>query len=362
MDQRGNISTFDRRITLVNNRPHIYVLSTSERREVSREKPPSGTGKASRGEGEQEAAQWAPFFGHHIGKLLAPDTATTDEFLSIDKELDTGLEMVRKKLQRARGSRSLEERGKSSEEMKHLRFINERNAAQEAMFEDIVRSHREFGTGLEREDLWSLHDLMVMEAGHEGVCALEESMHALVECDLLVFLRQKATEQAWQALEGHMARAHIPFPMSASLEDPAEPVRNEKVREERRLSAQHDFVMMPAQLLAELILGNVPNWVYSYPENSTYLWRLTVLQGITAGMAANLLMKYLSVWEESSPEILKRIEEEFMTQINQVRRRGESASELAEILSVSKELRGLSREQIPDKIWTYISARLGALA
>jgi hypothetical protein len=142
------------------------------------------------------------------------------------------------------------------------------------------------------------------------------------------------------------------------MEDPGEPVRNEMVREERRKSAQNEFLKMPAQVLAELILGNVPNWVYSYPQKDTYLWKLTVLQGVAAGLETSSLMRYLSIWEENAPEILDHIQREFTAKIDDIRRRGESATALPDILSVSKELQQISREQIPDQVWKYLSSKV----
>jgi hypothetical protein len=115
---------------------------------------------------------------------------------------------------------------------------------------------------------------------------------------------------------------------------------------------------MPAQVLAELILGNVPNWVYSYPQKDTYLWKLTVLQGVAAGLETSSLMRYLSIWEENAPEILDHIQREFTAKIDDIRRRGESATALPDILSVSKELQQISREQIPDQVWKYLSSKV----
>jgi hypothetical protein len=115
---------------------------------------------------------------------------------------------------------------------------------------------------------------------------------------------------------------------------------------------------MPPRLLAELILGNVPNWVYSYPQKPSYLWELVILQGVAAALSANVLMKYLSVWEENSREILRGIEQEFLAKIDKVRDAGESASELPEILSISRELKRISREQIPEQIWKHILSKL----
>ncbi len=342
MDEKGKASLFSRKITMVNNRPHVYIISSSEGGETS---------------GEQTSAS-VSFFGHHIGKLLASDKLEAEEFGPVDKELASSLEAVRKKFQKIRAHYGSAENRISKEEVKHQHFIEERNRAQEALFDDIIRRHHEFATELTMEDLWSLHDLMVMEANHEATCSQEESVHELVECKLLSFFRRKAIAQAWQRLEGYLIQFQIPFPMSSSMEDPAEPLRNEKVREERKKSAQNEFLKMPAQQLAELILGNVPNWVYSYPQKDTYLWQLTVLQGVTAGLAANLLMNYLSIWEEHSTEILDRIQREFMGRIDEIRQQGESATDLPEVLSISKELQRISGEEIPDRIWEYLSSKL----
>jgi hypothetical protein len=302
---------------------------------------------------------YVSFFGHPIGKLLAPDRVIDEEFVSIDRELESSLEIVRQKLKKVRPRRF--EGAAAVGEKKHQRFIDDRNMAQEALFQDIVRCQQDFGTGLYAANLRSLHDLMGMEADHEALCSREESVHELIECDLLRFLRKKAEEGAWEQLEGYLTRFHIPFPVSPSMEDPAEPARNERVMEERKKSAQSDFLQMPSHQLAELIVGNVPNWVYSYPQKDTYLWKLTVLQGVTAAIAADSLMNYLAVWEEEGGEILKEVEAGVLDQIDTIRKQSESASEVPEILSISKDIQRISREQIPDQIWRKICAKRKAM-
>jgi len=244
------------------------------------------------------------------------------------------------------------------EQLKHERFIEQRNSAQEALFGDIVRYHQEFGTGLSTEDLWSLHDSMKKVVDREVVESSEQPLHEHVEYHFIRFLRSKALEQAWQRLEEYVARFGIPFPISSSMKDPKDPLRNERVKEESKRLAKGDFLNMRARELSELILGNVPAWVYSYPAKDSYLWQLTVLRGIAAGLGADLLMKYLSLWEANSADILKKIEQEFKEKIGSLRRRGEAATDLAEVYSVSMELQRISREEIPHRIWEYVSQRL----
>jgi hypothetical protein len=343
MEEKEKKQHFNQRITKIDDRPYIYITPSPEKR-----KPPGKGGTRTP----------ASFFGHHIGKLLDPGKVETEEFRSIDKELESSMETVRKKLEMIKPRSPYGESRISEEEIKHRHFIEERNRAQEALFEDIIRHHREFGTGLTREELVSLHELMQMEAAHEETCSQEESIHELAECNLLTFLRRKAQEHAWQKMEENIVRFHIEFPISPSMVHHADPVRKEKVTEERKRSAQEELLTMPAQQLAELILGNVPIWVYSYPGKDTYLWELTVLQGVAAGLAGNLLVKYLSVWEENSSEMLDKIQEEFADSIEELHRQGESASTLTQVLSVSKELQRISREEMPEQIWKYIRSKV----
>ena len=257
---------------MVDNHPHIYIAPISEKEELPRRGEAFERGPVKAGTPENLPLS---FFSHHIGKLLAPDKATVEEFVSIDKEIDTSTEAVRHKLQSIKGSSPHGESRISRDELKHRHFIEDRNREQQALFEDIVRYHREFGTGLISEDLLSLHELMQIEAAHEKACSLEESVHELVECNLLTFLRPKASEQAWQKLEGYIAQFHIPFPISSTMLDPVEPTRNEQVRDQQKRKSREDFLTMPAQDLAELVLGNIPAWVYYYPQKDSYLWQLT---------------------------------------------------------------------------------------
>jgi hypothetical protein len=357
VEQKGH--SFKRVITSVDEHPHIYIVPPSERRGTSEEPAPPATGRPTKVRGKNQEPS-VSFFGHHLSALFAPGKTGKDEFSPIEKELDSSLDVIRNKFQRIGASHTLEGERISEEEIKHRHFIDERNRAQEQLFEDIIRSHREFGTGLTVDYLWSLHDVMHKEADHEATCSKETSFHEHIECNLLSFLRVKAGEQAWQQVEGSSARLHIPFPIPSSMVDHAEPERTEQIRKERKKQARDDLLKMPAPQLAELILGNVPVWVYSYPAKDTYLWQLTVLQGVAAGLTIHLLMEYLAIWEKNSAAILKNIQKEFMDEIRELRQRGESATDISETFSLSMELQRISREEIPQYIWKHISSKLKA--
>ena len=361
MEQKKTYS-FNRDIISVDNHPNIYISSFSEQKQHS-DKAKTSAEECIKGETQEKETETIPsFFGHHIRKILDPTNIPLNKLSTIEEEIESSFDIVRKKLERTQFSQPSQDYKKSSitanEEIKHLHFIEERNSAQEALFEDILKCHREFGTGLTCDELFSLHDLMKMEAVHETECSLERSLHELVECGMLLFFRKKSCERAWQELEKYMALFNIPFPISSTMLDPAEPLHNEKIREEARKSAQDDFLNMPANRLTELILGNVPVWVYSYPTKETYLWQLTVLRGTAAGLAARYLMRYLSLWEENSSEILNKIQEEFMDEIQEIRHRSEAAADLSAAHSISTEIQRICRETIPERIWYYMNSKI----
>jgi hypothetical protein len=250
MEEKEKGRPFDQRITNIDGRPRIYITPSHEKREPSGEKVPTARPR-------EDGHPPVSFFGHHIGKLLDPEKAEAEEFRSIDKELESSLETVRKKLQMIKPRSPYGESRISEEEIKHRHFIEERNKAQEALLEDVIRHHLEFGTGLARKELFSLHELMQMEATHEEACSQEESIHELVECNLLTFLRTKAQENAWQKLEDNIVRFHIEFPIPPSMVHHADPVRKEKVTEERKKSAQEEF-----------LLCQLKTWLNSFWETS----------------------------------------------------------------------------------------------
>jgi len=78
--------------------------------------------------------------------------------------------------------------------------------------------------------------------------------------------------------------------------------------------------------------------------------------GFAAGLAADRLMTYLTAWEEHSEEIFDKIREKFTDRIQQVRRQGEAAAEIPEVLSVSREVQLISTELIPEEIWKELSS------
>jgi hypothetical protein len=49
-----------------------------------------------------------------------------------------------------------------------------------------------------------------------------------------------------------------------------------------------------------------------------------------------------------------------MDEIKEIQKRGEAATDVTEIFSVSLELQRLSREEIPAQIWAHISSMVKA--
>lgn len=350
MERQHKLRRFSRTIVTVDDLPQIFIDPAAG----SGSSPDEVPGTEDRNIHKEE---YPSVFGHRISEILDMAPIETKELVSIDRQLDSSLEVVQKKLRRSTASRSETGDRMAQEEVKNKRFIEERNRAHEQLFEGILQYHERFDTGISEEDLWTLHDFMKGEADREQQHSMESPLHEHVEYNALNFLRRKASEEAWHQLEAYMEQFEIDFPVPSSLVDHSDPGRMQTVRAERKTLARGDFIVTPPPLLAELILGNIPMWVYSYPAKGTYLWELTVLQGVAAALAAKRFMRYLMFWEEHSEEILAHIQKDFVKRIKALRKEGEAA-DLAGAFSVSMKLHGISREEIPDSIWKYITLNL----
>ena len=341
---------FTYRVVSVENQPRIYAVPTAEQEKRLKMKPQ--VKKEERGKG------LFSFFGHRLETLFASTKPREEALPPIERELDWSLEEVQKKLEAAQGARKFEMDVMAKERVRHENLIEKRNQSQALLFQDIVEYHGKFDTGLKEEDLWSLHSFMKNAADHEMDCSSHELLHKHIECHVMSFLRQKALEKAWERVEQNVDRMGIPFPVPTSMVDHEDKVRNERVKEERKKAAGEDFRKMPPQQMAEMILGNIPVWVYSYPEKDSYLWLLTILQGVAAGIAVKLFLNYLGFWERNSSLLLKKIEGRFTDKIRAIRDRGKAATDLTEVYSVSRELQQISKEEIPEYIWSEMSRAL----
>lgn len=348
---------FQRSIVSVDDQPRIYITPLTAELAPAEEKPPSQDPRSEHAEHGQS------FFGDRIETLLfsRPEEQKVEEqarpLPSLEKALEAGLQTVEKKLERSHQAQRLRQSVLATEKAKHERFIQERNQAQETLFSEVIRLHSRFGTGLDEKALWTLHDFMVKLCKHEIFCSSEDALHQHLESNVLHFLRRKALETAWDRIEEVMERFNMPFPISSTVGG-RDPAHNEQIAREARRTAKETFMKLAPDQLAELVLGNVPVWVYAYPAQESYLWRLTALQSVAAGIAADFFMQALALWEKESPGILKGIEHEFLQRVDTLRRKGESATDLREIHEISVALRRISTEEIPEHIWKSLKPHL----
>jgi len=350
MDKDKVKSQFTYKVIMVENRPRIYAAPASKQEEPANKQP-----QALKEEG---GAGLFSFFGHRMEKLLTSTKPEEEELPLIERELEKSLEELQKKLETARVGRKAEISVLEKERTKHEELIENRNRSQALLFKDIVEYHGKIGTGLTEEDVLSLHSFLKNAADHEMDCSSHELLHKHIECNVMGFFRRKAFEKGWERIENYMERVRIPFPVPTSMLDREDEVRNEKVREEGKKASGEDFRKMTPQQCAEMILGNVPVWVYSYPEKDSYLWFLTVLQGVAAGIAAKLYLNYLGFWERNSSLLLEKIQKKFAEKISAMRERGKGAEELTEVFAVSRELQRIIKEEIPYYIWSEMPGEL----
>jgi len=359
MEENVKGSPFLHRVVQEGEMPRVYLLSASEKAKASAKgekprEPPAVKLKVPSGGG---------FFGHHIGKIMLPaGPPVASGPPTLEGKLSSAMETVRDKLSRIQEAYETRHDGRrdflEQEKEKHRQFLMERNKAQEILFTDIVRCHQKFDTGLTPDDLWRLHDTLVMAASHEHHCYSGDAIHNFVECKLLNFIRQKSIGLTWQKLSAALDRLGLPFPFSPSLEEPDKPERNDMIRQGAKKVKGDELVAMSTLILAELILGNVPGWVYSYPEKGSYLWLTTVYQGVAAGMAADLYVNALSLWEKHAETIMADLSGIYTVKIDELNRKGQAASNLGEVLSVSKRIEQIAGEDIPEAIWERLSVKL----
>jgi len=237
------------------------------------------------------------------------------------------------------------------EDKRRLLFLGQRNTAQEKLFSDILACHQQFGTGLKPGDLWRLHDTLAMFPSYGHHRFTDDSIQTLVECKLFDFMRNKAVRQAWQKLTASLERFLLPFPFSPSLEDPERPEKNDMIMQESKKVQGDQLAAMSTLLLAELILGNVPMWVYSYPKKGAYLWLATTYQGVAAGLAADLYVKFLYAWKRNAEKIMADIEKIFIEKMDVFKKKGADAPNLAEVLSVSRLIDQMTGKDIAEDPW-----------
>ena len=353
MEQGKKMPGYERRVTMVDDLPRIFLVSPSEKAQTA--KPPV----AAKGPAEARKGPRALFFGHHLNNLLTAQKTTEVELQGVEAEMASALDAVQAKLQQSQSKAGARGPGPVTEEMKHQRYMEERNRSQEALSEDILKTHQSFGTGIQEAETKELYDFLRNEAEHEGNCSAGEPIHEFIECSIIRYIRGKVMAWAWHTVDKARERANVPFPIPDGLLDSVDPERNERIKEERRKSGQEEWLAMPPRMLAELIFGNVPVWAYSYPARESYLWQLTVLQGVAAGLGANALRKALEFWEGAAPRIVQQVEEEFLPQIKEIRRQSEAATGIGEVFSLSKQIERIGSEEIPRRIWGLIAPQLG---
>jgi hypothetical protein len=61
---------------------------------------------------------------------------------------------------------------------------------------------------------------------------------------------------------------------------------------------------------------------------------------------------------DNTNAILDKIQQEFRQEIQKIQRQSESARDVSEVLSVSQVVQRMSREEIPGRIWKYLSSDL----
>ncbi len=234
-------------------------------------------------------------------------------------------------------------------------------AARAAIREDIAGAHTRLGTGLEKTDLEAL-------AGYlEEVAALAEtgrSSHELLPRARFTIadrVQRETSELAVARLVALLQRAGQGWPDPTHYAPSAKPEEIERSRRRRLAETRESFVAQDLARTAKRLLGVVDVWGSDYPDRGTPLWEETVLEGVGAGIRAELVRESIEILRRDRDRILELTRASVgkeLAALQQVLQAGVVSLEQANQAAASA-LRVLD-EVVPDVAWKQIRAQLPA--
>jgi hypothetical protein len=180
-------------------------------------------------------------------------------------------------------------------------------AARRAMREDIGEMHARLRTGLAETDLEALaaylHELAALAAaGKDSHELLPRARFAITER-----LQREAGELAVARLVALLQREKIEWPDPTRYQQTATPEEIERSRRRRLAETRAFFLAQDLARTAERLLGVVEVWGADYPDPGSPLWEETVLEGVAAGIRAQLV--------KGSVELLRRDRDQLVAQV-----------------------------------------------
>lgn len=233
----------------------------------------------------------------------------------------------------------------------------EREKARRAMEQDIVRLHRQLGTGIAPDRMESL--ARILEAHGAPASDLPRTrFRDRIEIHVLRYLYLRAGEEAWKRLQNLLARSGLSWPPSGQSAA-NKPEEFQRQREAHIEKVRESFLEMSPFAAASLIHGDVEAWRYGYPARNSYLWLQTALRGVAAALRAEAFAVAAESWLWRPPdlegEILKCVSEK-LTHAQGILEHGVgNAAEAGEVVARVDEV---CDTVIPGIVWNHAAKRL----
>jgi YHS domain-containing protein len=239
------------------------------------------------------------------------------------------------------------------------RLLEEREEARRTMDADIARLHEQLDTGIDevqRERLSRLLSAHACEPDAPPTAAIEDR----IERAVLQELYRRASQEAWQRLEGLVERSGLVWPVQEGLSESAAPEELDRLRERHRKEIHAAFLVSSPGQTADLIRGEVGAWRYSYPDRHSYLWLQIALRGVAAALTAQFFAAALEIWMWRTAEL----ERELFVQVDRSLEGARLSlragiGSLAEAVEVASRVDEVCETVIPSLLWSQVAPKLG---
>jgi hypothetical protein len=248
--------------------------------------------------------------------------------------------------------------GTSAEDRARME-LQRTEAAHRAVREDIVKMHERLVTGIANEDLDALGAFLdeleaLSQAGKDSREILPRARYTISER-----LRGEAGALAVARLVALLQREKIGWPDPTRFRASATPEEIERSRRRRLAEIRESFLAQGFGRTGERMLGVVRTWGSDYPDRGSALWEETVLEGVAAGIRAQLLKEFVELLRRSPDALMSRTEELMGKELAALREtlaRGGLSGEQAN-QAVAASLRVLD-QVIPDLAWEQVRSQL----
>ena len=230
-----------------------------------------------------------------------------------------------------------------------------REQARVRMLDSILVCHQKLGTGWGRPHLEYLRKTLKV---HAPQLPSQASLEQTLEFHILEYFYARCGPPAWKNLRESSAKAQLEWPVPPELVARHTPQEVDVVMVQYERQSEATFLAKPAQVAADLIMGEVAVWSHCYPEEGGWLWQETVLAAIGAAMRAHWFEQTLTLWLRRPPALEQELGRLLAPLLEKSRPVATGGSfDLKTATTLMEEVHRVYRDIIPRIVWEYASAK-----